>query len=80
MPYPVENWNAVVGNKLLLEHLRLQHEAVHSHILNNVDCLNDAQKAAYTAVISSVIKNKGIIFFLSGGLGQAKYLFTTQLQ
>ena len=73
MPHHVGNWNTVVGNKLLLEHLRLQHEAEHSHILSNdIRSLNDAQKAAYNAVISSVIENKGITFFLSGGAGTGK--------
>ena len=78
MPHPVGNWNTIVGNKLLLEHLHLQHEAEHSDVLSNVDKLNDAQLATYTAIISSVIEDKGTTFFLSGGAGTGKiFLYNT---
>ena len=72
MPQPIENWNPIVGNRLLFEHQQLHHEAEQLDAQNNVNRLNDAQHAAYTAITSSVIENRGTIFFLSGRAGTGK--------
>ena len=72
MPYPVNNWSAVVGNRLLLEHHRLQYEAQQSDAFRNTEILNAAQQAAYTAIASSVFTDRGTTFFLSGGAGTGK--------
>ena len=58
MPQSTENWNAIIGNRLLFEHQQFQNEAQQLSAQNNVDCLNDAQRTAYTAITLSVIENK----------------------
>lgn len=68
MPQPIGNWNAIVGNRLLFENQQLENEAQQSDAQINVDCLNDAQLAGYTAVTMSVCENI-TTFFLNGGAG-----------
>lgn len=78
MPQPTGNWNAIVGNRLLFEHQQLENEAQQSDAQINVDKLNDAQLAAYTAVTTSVCENIATTFFLSGGAGTGKtFLYNT---
>ena len=78
MPQPIGNWNAIVGNRLLFEHQKLQNEAQQSDAQSNVDRLNDAQHVAYAEITSSVFQDIGTTFFLSGGAGTGKtFLYNT---
>ncbi|KAG5552631.1 hypothetical protein RHGRI_010651 [Rhododendron griersonianum] len=78
MPQPNENWSAIVGNRLILEHRQLQIEAQQAHAPFNVHCLNSGQSTTYDAITSSVFENKGTMFFLNGGAGTGKtYLYNT---
>ncbi|KAI8561187.1 hypothetical protein RHMOL_Rhmol04G0318500 [Rhododendron molle] len=78
MPQPNENWSAIVGNRLILEHRQLQIEAQQAHAPFNVHYLNSGQNTAYDAITSSVFENKGTMFFLNGGAGTGKtFLYNT---
>ncbi|KAG5556991.1 hypothetical protein RHGRI_007293 [Rhododendron griersonianum] len=78
MPQPNENWSAIVGNRLILEHRQLQIEAQQARAPFNVHCLNSGQSTAYDAITSSVFENKGTMFFLNEGAGTGKtYLYNT---
>ncbi|KAF7150518.1 hypothetical protein RHSIM_Rhsim02G0093600 [Rhododendron simsii] len=78
MPLPIGNWNVVVGNKLILEHQQLISDAQRSDANINVESLNEEQRAAYTAITTSVFENKGTTFFLNGGAGTGKtFLYNT---
>ncbi|KAI8557126.1 hypothetical protein RHMOL_Rhmol05G0311100 [Rhododendron molle] len=78
MPQPNENWSAIVGNRLILEHRQLQIEAQQAHAPFNVHYLNSGQNTAYNAITSSVFENKGTMFFLNGGAGTGKtFLYNT---
>ncbi|KAG5536766.1 hypothetical protein RHGRI_024260 [Rhododendron griersonianum] len=68
MPLPIENWSVIVGNRLILEHQQLISDAQHSDANINVQSLNEEQRAAYTAITTSVFENKGTTFFLNGVL------------
>ncbi|KAI8543515.1 hypothetical protein RHMOL_Rhmol08G0224500 [Rhododendron molle] len=78
MPQPIGNWSAVVGNRLVLEHQHLQIEAQQVDVQVDIDRLNNAQCKAYDAITSSVLQNRGRIFFVSGGAGTGKtFLYNT---
>lgn len=78
MPQPTGNWSAVVGNRLVLEHQHLQIEAQQVDVQVDIDRLNNAQRKAYDAITSSVLQNRGRIFFVSGGAGTGKtFLYNT---
>ncbi|KAG5550191.1 hypothetical protein RHGRI_015221 [Rhododendron griersonianum] len=78
MQLPIGNWSVVVGNRLILEHQQLISDAQHLDVNINVESLNEEQRAAYTAIITSVFENKGTTFFLNGGAGTGKtFLYNT---
>ncbi|KAF7140271.1 hypothetical protein RHSIM_Rhsim06G0045600 [Rhododendron simsii] len=78
MPLPIGNWSVVVGNRLILEHQQLISDAQRSNANINVESLNEEQRAAYTAITTSVFENKGTTFFLNGGAGYGKtFLYNT---
>ncbi|KAG5562228.1 hypothetical protein RHGRI_005084 [Rhododendron griersonianum] len=78
MPLPIGNWSVVVGNRLILEHQQLISDAQRSDANINVESLNEEQRAAYTAITTSVFENKGTTFFLNGGAGTGKiFLYNT---
>ncbi|KAG5561407.1 hypothetical protein RHGRI_004441 [Rhododendron griersonianum] len=78
MPHPSGNWNAVVGNRLILEHRQLRFEAQQTDAQNQIDSLNNAQRIAFSAIIGSVFRNEGTVFFVSGGAGTGKtFLYNT---
>ncbi|XP_058219883.1 uncharacterized protein LOC131330353 [Rhododendron vialii] len=78
MPIPIGNWSVVFGNRLISEHRQLQIEAQEVGIQTNIERLNNGQRAAYDAIISSIFENKGTTFFLNGGAGTGKtFLYNT---
>ncbi|KAI8543159.1 hypothetical protein RHMOL_Rhmol08G0195900 [Rhododendron molle] len=51
---------------------------MHSDANINVESLNEEQRAAYTAITTSVFENKGMTFFLNGGAETGKtFLYNT---
>ncbi|KAF7127851.1 hypothetical protein RHSIM_Rhsim11G0017500 [Rhododendron simsii] len=72
MPHPSGNWNAVVGNRLILEHRQLRFEDQQTNAQNQIDSLNNAQRTALSVIIGSVFGNEGTIFFVNGGARTGK--------
>ncbi|XP_058202832.1 uncharacterized protein LOC131317291 [Rhododendron vialii] len=78
MPIPIGNWSVVFGNQLISKHRQLQIEAQEVGIQTNIERLNNGQRTAFDAIISSIFKNKGTTFFLNGGAGTGKtFLYNT---
>ena len=79
-PMPLSNgsWSTIVGNRLILEHMQLQTDAIQANVDTNVDKLNSGQRTAYDAILSSALCKEGTIFFLNGGAGTGKtFLYNT---
>ncbi|KAF7124123.1 hypothetical protein RHSIM_Rhsim12G0094200 [Rhododendron simsii] len=61
-----------------LEEAAIMKTGYQLHANINVESLNEEQRAAYTAITTSVFENKGKTFFLNGGAGTGKtFLYNT---
>ncbi|KAF7152638.1 hypothetical protein RHSIM_Rhsim01G0099700 [Rhododendron simsii] len=80
MPQLTGNWSAVVGNKLVLEHQHLQIESQQVDVQMDINRLNSAQCKAYDVITSSILQNRGKIFFVSGGAGTGRHFYTIRLR
>ncbi|KAH7858485.1 hypothetical protein Vadar_024403 [Vaccinium darrowii] len=78
MHQPIGNWSNVVGNRLILEHRQFQIQAQDLDAQSSIQRLNNGQRTAYDAILTSVLENKGTTFFLNGGAGTGKtYVYNT---
>lgn len=78
MPLPTRNWSEFTGNKLMWEHRQLNIKAQEHDVDTRVGSLNDAQRVAYSSILSSVLEDRGTTFFLNGGAGTGKtFLYNT---
>ncbi|KAG5536880.1 hypothetical protein RHGRI_024347 [Rhododendron griersonianum] len=72
MQQPNANWSEVTGNRFIIEHRQLQIQAQRIDSQPNIEHLNNGQRTAYDAILTSVLDNKGTTFFMSGGAGTGK--------
>ncbi|KAG5520645.1 hypothetical protein RHGRI_033280 [Rhododendron griersonianum] len=72
MQQPNANWSEVTSNRFIIEHQQLQIQAQRIDSQRNIERLNNGQRIAYDAILTSVLDNKGTTFFMSGGAGIRK--------
>ena len=66
MPLPQHNWQAVVGNRLIVEQLSYDNEEKTGLANQRIPTLNNGQCAAFDAIVNAVETKSGQTFFLHG--------------
>ncbi|KAG5529311.1 hypothetical protein RHGRI_029871 [Rhododendron griersonianum] len=72
MQQPNANSSEVTSNRFIIEHRQLQIQAQRIDSQPNIERLNNGQRTAYDAILTSVLDSKGTTFFMSGGAGTGK--------
>jgi hypothetical protein len=80
LPIPNDIGTASTENRLLLDELSYDSSTLSSSMETDIPRLNNCQKYAFDAIISSVMEKKGQTFFVYGYRGTSKtFLWTTLL-
>jgi hypothetical protein len=78
MPYPQEDWDILVGNRLIAEQRAYNVEEQTNIATERMQNLNAGQRAAFDQIIEAVINKTSQIFFLHGHGGTGKtHLYNT---
>jgi hypothetical protein len=72
MPQPVENWAQLDANRLIAEQLAYDREEQRNLAEPRIQGLNPEQRAAFDAIMNSVMNNEPKLFFLNGPGGTGK--------
>ncbi|KDR70316.1 hypothetical protein GALMADRAFT_40373, partial [Galerina marginata CBS 339.88] len=78
MPQPQENWDAMIGNRLIAE--QRNYDMAHEEQLaaQRIPTLNAGQQAAFDCIVAAVTNKTGQCFFLHGPGGTGKtYVYNT---
>ena len=72
LPKPTKHWENVGRNRLIMEQRNYDHAEEQRKADKNYQKFNPEQKAAFHAIIDSVMEKKGQLFFLNGPAGTGK--------
>ena len=62
MPLPTKSWSIIVGNRLILEHMQLQTDAIQANVDTNVDKLNAVSELLMMQLFRLLFVTKGQFF------------------
>jgi hypothetical protein len=71
---PQQNWNAVLQNRYILQHLQYDTEEEQRQFEEAMEMMNTDQDRAVRVVMECVLSRKGTIFFVQGAAGAGKTL------
>ena len=78
MSSPIRDWNTLLSNSLLQDHLRFDPAQEEEHLQNMLPSLNDEQRLAFIRIVESLGAGKNETFFVVGAAGAGKtFLYNT---
>ena len=78
MSSPIRDWNTLLSNSLLQDHLRFEPAEEEEHLQNMLPSLNIEQRIAFDRILESFAAGKKETFFVVGAAGAGKtFLYNT---
>ena len=78
MSSPIRDWNSLLSNSLLQEHLRFEPAQEEEFLQNMLPSLNNEQRLAFNCIVDSFAAGKKETFFVVGAAGAGKtFLYNT---
>ena len=78
LPYPQEDWDTLVGNRLIAEQRAYDIQEQATIAAERIQKLNAGQRTAFDEIVNAVTNKTGQTFFLHGPGGTGKtYVYNT---